>query len=380
MVAFYVFPIDVVSATITTPFISEVYPAPISGEKEWVEITNPTDQIATISGWLLYDQISSPSLIYTVGIIEMMPWQALSFDLVSEKLNNSGDAVVLFNEAGIEMDRLAYYSTIQGKSWQRIDKLSEPFLDLPTKNQAVIVPKNTPLPSPTSITNIPSITPLPTPNPTLSENAYFETIRSISITEIMACPPSGQQEWVELYNSAQMLLSIQGWYVADSQGNRVYLDGEIPAQSFHVSYWQKSMLNNQGDSITLFTNSHEEIISIDIPQCKSGESYSLIHGEFENIDSPSPGQFNQPQTQQISSHSTPPTAVPNQSPTPDSTVIQFIPTVPTVTLESIQLTYQTSSIPIQLVQTAKPNLFVWSSVIINLISLLATYAYFHAFN
>ena len=382
-----VFFVHTCDATAVSPYISEVYPAPNSGENEWVEITNPSNQIATISGWLLYDQLATPSLIFSIVTTELTAWETRSFDLETAKLNNSGDAVVLYNESGFEIDRLTFTTTTQGKSWNKLNQVSEPYLQLPTKNFKSVEPSVNPSPTSVYPTQIPTTTIQPIMSPTVfMHNEVDKT--SITITEVMACPPSGQQEWVELFNSSFNSVNMDGWYITDAQDQPIYLSGFITAQSYKVFNWDRSLLNNQGDSISLYNDKAIKIISIDLPQCISGQSYALINNIFEYNDSPSPGiattiQANatiypSPASNATLSPNTLQFATESATPSLNSRSItsSFLPTIPSSTQEKINPPHQQSAVPIQIVQTPKSQVIPWLGVIISCITLLIA-CYYH---
>src|SRR5687768_13012704 len=76
-------------ATGPTVIINELHPAPSSGA-EWIELTNTSQAAVSLQGWKLYDQLSSPSLLYEFGAVFLSPGEFLVVE-VGSKLNNSGD-------------------------------------------------------------------------------------------------------------------------------------------------------------------------------------------------------------------------------------------------------------------------------------------------
>lgn len=340
-------------ATTTTPFISEVYPAPNIDESEWVEVTNPTNQIATISGWLLYDQLSSPSLLITINLTELQPNEAVAFELPTAKLNNTGDAVVLQDSGGNEIDRLIYSSSVLGKSWQKNSQFGDTYLGSPTKNLAPTNGEPTPTPfsisiepTPTNtLSSIPNLTPTPT-----------NKMPQIEIIEVMACPPDGEREWVKLYNAGNQQVWLNNWVLQDAQANRIALKDAILPNSYHVVDWNKALLNNQGDVLTLYDENGNQVVSQVIPQCSTGQPYALVS----------------------TSRSPTPTGIQQFSMAPSPSVIElhtnqttaFLPTIPLFTLESEEVSQIVTPATMQIVQTSQVKPVPMAGAIISLSSLL----------
>lgn len=359
---------QLVFATATTPFISEIYPAPNANEPEWVEVTNPTDQVASISGWLLYDQLSSPSLLLTINLSELLPNEAVAFELPTAKLNNTGDAVVLQNADGGEVDRFTFSSSSVGKSWQKNSQLSDAYLATPTKNIAPTFLETTPTalpvtqtPSPTnSLFLEPSLTPTPTSEKPL-----------IQISEVMACPEDGEQEWVELYNAGEQIVWLNNWVLQDAQANRVTLSHSLLPNTYQIVDWSKALLNNQGDVVTLFDENGNNVVSLVLPQCSAGQSYALVGTTHVMTNQPTPDEPN------ISGLPTP-TNIQQLSTTSSvsatlqrtSQITAFIPKIVPFTLESDGSYQLAAPATIQILKTSSVEPIPMAGAIMSLSSLL----------
>lgn len=120
---------------------------------------------------------------------------------------------------------------------------------------------------------------------------------SVLINEILPNPldddatmPDG--EWVELYNVGCNQINLDGWYVEDGDGNRIYIDEEhtgttiIQPNGFLVVYMNHAVLNNNGDMIVLYDGNgkvRDKYIydfSVDeeksISRCPNGEENWII--------------------------------------------------------------------------------------------------------
>ncbi len=354
-----------------TPFISEIYPAPNLDENEWIELTNPLDQIATISGWLIYDQVSSPSLLLTITTVELAPHEVIAFDLPTAKLNNSGDSVVLLNHTGFEIDRFSYDTSEVGKSWQKYTQLTDHFLATPTKSAPSVPPSPTLAPSPTLS---PTVTIHPSPTVVVLAEQDFN---AIEITEVVACPNTNEREWIELYNTGETTVSLQNWYISDAQGNHELLHGAILSKSFFIIDWDRAILNNQGDSISLFTNTDQLLLTLQIPPCTLGTSF------FPSQESSNPASS-------IHAVTFTPTQLPalvtfSTSPEPPNSLVatrnslgsdSYLPATPSIFIETPLFGSSKTSVPMQIHTTFKIGLLPLIGAIISLSSLLLAYYFF----
>lgn len=130
-----------------------------------------------------------------------------------------------------------------------------------------------PSPSPSAL---PSTTPSPAQSPTPPP---FVPIHSIYLTEFMACPASGT-EWLELYNGGETSVEINNWQVIDKTNNKKLISGSIPPHSFTVFEWSGSLLNNTGDSFTVFTSGSEEVTTAEYANCTTGISFVYDNGQW----------------------------------------------------------------------------------------------------
>lgn len=326
--------------------ISEIYPAPPTGESEWVELFNAGNAPISLAGWYLKDQLTTPSIIFSFTDQTIQPQQFLAVDLPSAKLNNSGDGVNVFDSNGQQIDAMSYTSSETGKSWQRTSLTSNAFTltlaskssnnadysllaatPTPTPSPAaspspsptvtpqptveptaspVVTATSTPTPAPTvSPTATPTLAPTPSPTPTATPTTIPSPSPTptatptpdysvIQLSEIEPCSSSGN-EWLELYNSSSADISIKNWKLIDESGNTKTLTGTITAKSWQVFSWTGSLLNNSGDSVTITTETGQELVHSEYSSCTTG--YSLVLTEKDGnskwvLTEPTPGAQN----------------------------------------------------------------------------------------
>jgi len=123
---------------------------------------------------------------------------------------------------------------------------------------------------------------------------------TILINEVMPAP-SNAPEWVELYNPSPDVIDISGWYLDDDThgGTQILIaqGTHIAPNELHVITFSSAILNNTGDSVTLYDASGQLIDRIDFGATKSSESISRVPDGSSIIikTPPSPGQLNAPQ-------------------------------------------------------------------------------------
>lgn len=243
--------------------ITEVHPNPASGP-EWVELYNDTSVSASLSGWTLKDQLSTPSVIHTFSTEVIPPLAAMVIELASSKLNNTADGVLLLDPDGATQDSMQYETTEAGKSWIRRSLNSISFL-LSHPSPGVFSPQPQPTP-----TTTPSPTPVTTKNPK----------PSVAITAISPCPPTGETEWIRLHNAGPDSLDLSGWKVKDAQNNSRALSGTFPAGQQSNFSWTAGMLNNTGDEVFLHDPAGLLIASASYENCQNGAIFSLQDGQW----------------------------------------------------------------------------------------------------
>lgn len=124
-----------------TMLINEIMYAPPSGMPEWIEIVNNSADSIPVSGWRISDAGSTRALIapdrtilpksYFIATTDTNAFKSFFTDNVPlyhaqfSALNNTGDAVVLFDPTGAVVDTLTFASSwggsSGGKSLERID-------------------------------------------------------------------------------------------------------------------------------------------------------------------------------------------------------------------------------------------------------------------
>jgi len=105
--------------------MTEIYPAPMTGGSEAIEIYNPTNTDILLGNWLLDDGADTGGSPITLDLL--LPAQKVTvFTLDKNLFNNDGDIVRLINSEGAVIDSMTYTSTPLDRSWtrQKLEKSS----------------------------------------------------------------------------------------------------------------------------------------------------------------------------------------------------------------------------------------------------------------
>ncbi|MEK6901616.1 MAG: lamin tail domain-containing protein [Nanoarchaeota archaeon] len=129
----------------------------------------------------------------------------------------------------------------------------------------------------------------------VSSMAYASAV--VELTEIVPNPEGAddahqpQGEWVELYNYGEEPVNLTGYVLKDDHDDhRLPLDAVLSPQSYFVIYRDGDRdfsLNNEGDSVRLFSLGGELIDEMRYNSSPEGMSWSKINGEWQ-LASPTP--------------------------------------------------------------------------------------------
>jgi len=234
-----------------------------------VEIVNNGTSTVDISGWFLDD--NGGTTYYTVPDGTVVGANTCVVLSGSFNLNKtSSDAIRLFDKNSLPtstssspVDEYTYSkSPGEGVSFQRTPDLSTTWLELPetlgrwnqSREGCTIVPTPTRTPTPT-VTSTPSPTQKPLQN----------DISRVYISEFLPAPPSGEKEWVELYNDNDVPVTLTDWYiddVKDGGASEKKFTLTIPAKRYGVVTLATAIFNNSGDSVRLLNMTKTELDSV----------------------------------------------------------------------------------------------------------------------
>lgn len=232
--------------------LSEIMVDPSEGS-EWIEVFVSTTVSSTLSGFTFHDlsgEILAPtSSVTTSGFIV--------FELKTNKLNNGGDALFLYNASSTLIDVVSYGNAPSSsvvapgdnKTFGRnIISTSSPFFLTkdPTPGEANVFPEE---------------------EQEVEETAEEETpfsapVGAIVINEFVSDPVDGEEEWIELYNKTSQTFFLDDWWIEDGSGAKTAISGEVGPEDFVIIQKPKGSLNNSGDMITLLDPSGKQIDTV----------------------------------------------------------------------------------------------------------------------
>lgn len=254
------------SSTTSFILINEFVADPVSGEKEWVELYNPTDSIVDLSGWTLSDGvgiIASPT-----STIDSQDFFVIETE--SSKLNNSGDIIILKNSSSTIVDQVSYGDWDDGDTSDNAPSADDPsgvartqdgsdtdndaddFVETTTPTKGVANQITAPINSDSDSGGGGGSTSEPTANKIYNAS-------DIVVNEIVSDPTDGKVEFIELFNNSLEDIDLSGWYVEDGGESKSNLSGKIKAGGFFVLEKPKGNLNNSGDMVILYSPSDKEI-------------------------------------------------------------------------------------------------------------------------
>lgn len=276
--------------------INEVMPAP-SQTDEWIELKNTSDQVISLSGWIVEDNTGALTPLPAFSQSSIPAGSYFVFE-VKNRLNNTGDHLTLKQPDGAQVDYFEYGNSSTDLSWSRVSDSSDEIIQtVPTKGTVNLIPSPLPSPSPiatpsasptSSPTQQPSptaqptpwVSPLPTtasPHPSSSPNASYP----LQLSELVACPQTGEPEWVEFFNPNAVSVTISNWKLKDSSGNSRPLNLTFSPHSFASAELSSAILNNDGDTANVLDQDGRVLISVDLSACEKGQSTIFAHGSWQ---------------------------------------------------------------------------------------------------
>ncbi len=253
---------------------NEIFPYPDTGEEEYVELKNSTEECVNISGWKIVDAGNHVFLIPQGTVIEAGELWYLSRDF---QLNNtSQETISLLDTADVLKDEVVYDRAIRHSSWSFDGERWE--------WTSVLTPGN--------------------------ENQFNEeeegdivtgdgTVYEIRLNEIMAHPKKNEStdEYIELYNGEEKAIQLEGWRLKDASSKKfIFPVGSVIQPGEYLVVYRSTFsfaLNNTGrESVFLMDPQGHTVSEMDYEGAKSGISHSLDDRIWRLSRIPTPGQAN----------------------------------------------------------------------------------------
>lgn len=278
--------------------INEIMPNPENGE-EWVELYNPTtNSLNLVGGSLCDNRTPSCTIAATTGTIKGGGW--IVVPVIGNKLNNTGDSVVLRNPSSTVVDEINYSGVLIPKEGQALARKKDG-TDSDSNNDWSITTHPT-----QGIANIISL-PLPpgsggqppqvqynqsqTQTQPSSQNRFPPTIfattsAKVVINELYPNPPGvdANEEFIEIKNISDQIISLEGWQLRNSSKTFV-LSGEIKPgeiQSWLFKETNIVLKNTAAEEIYLINEGGVVVSVVKYLLSREGESYGRTQsGEWQ---------------------------------------------------------------------------------------------------
>jgi hypothetical protein len=231
-----------------------------SPSDEWIELLNLTSSRLTLDGWRLIDnddieaRLSGALEPFSYYLMERSDDSTISNiaadHIYSGSLHNNGERLRLLDACGEVIDRAnqsagswpggdsgrhasmerwggddrpGNWGTYTGVGGVGVDASGDPIQGTPKEHNSVFSPQFTSTPSPT-------IEPSPEPPPT-SYPPLTVLINEVAWAGTFA---SASDEWMELLNTSNLAIDLEGWLLTDGGDIQIQLSGTIAPRSFFL--------------------------------------------------------------------------------------------------------------------------------------------------
>ena len=285
IIIFFIVKVNLIFASVV---INELMPNP-SSSKEWIELFNNGDQVASLSGVKLMDQLSSPSIIFTFDQQEILPLDFLVIELNVAKLNNSADGVILTDQNNLVIDSTSYVNAPLDKSWARSPNGIGEFIYVESTSGLLNlsltptpIPTLIPSPTPTPV-SMSTLTPTPmvTSGPTVTPAPIFHDLSVLQLSEFVACAQTDNVEWLEFYNKSDSdLVNLTLKLENQSNSKKTLSNLNIAGENYQAFDIGNSFLTNSGGTFQIKDVNNNLLLEIKYPVCTKGKSFIFYDGSW----------------------------------------------------------------------------------------------------
>lgn len=268
-------------------YINEFVSDPVSGSNEWVELYTPNIVNFSLTDWSLEDGAGTKTrLIGSIG-------GSNKFFVVEKpngSLNNSGDNLILRNQAGEIVNQITYGDWDDDNSIDNAPTTTDP--NSVARKQDGVVSGNDSFDF--AITTTPTKGGANTITVAIIEEEIEDTVSSdIVVSEVFPNPIGVDSsaingEFIELYNQGDTLVNLGGWHIEIGSKEYVYEltnDISIKAKSYILLSNSYYKLPNSGSAVKLFqpgkTTSYQ---TVTYKEANEGESWILIQEQQKNVN------------------------------------------------------------------------------------------------
>ncbi|MFA5020841.1 MAG: lamin tail domain-containing protein [Patescibacteria group bacterium] len=287
--------------------INEIYPAPPTGEAEWLELYNNTSSTIDLAGLYLLDAKFSTTTL--TGEIEAGGY--LVIENISGNLNNDGDTIILRN-VDLIISQIAYgdFSNKRDQSWARTAagdytatvRITKGLVNIIEAKAVVLTGGGS-----TSVLKTIETTSTSTTEATTTASTAENFSGRVIINELFNNPigSDNDNEFIELLNISTSTVDLTGFVLADASNAKHLIKSSTTATTtnlirpggYFVFYRSDSdiALNNTGaESVNLYSPALQPLDRVEyLGENKEGISYSRTEsGKWRWVKTPTPGTAN----------------------------------------------------------------------------------------
>ena len=308
--------------------ISEFVSDPVSGEFEWVELYNASDDDIDLSLLVLEEGSGKKTLLE--GVLGSGEYIAVE----KNSLNNGGDLIVVKTVDGEVIDQVVYGDFDDGDEYDNAPVASDPFsvirrnveedYNIDFQDFVVTEVVTFGFENDFSDANLQNTT--NTTNTTNTEDddevdeeqddtsdevddveeilndvtSYSEVDGKLIITEVFPNPEGadGDNEYVEICNVGDEDINLKGLKIDDEYGGsspfEIVDEVVLVSGGYYSVYNDQSriILNNSQDSVRILSSDDIVVDQVDYDDVEEGFAYTLIDGEWLWIETLTPGEEN----------------------------------------------------------------------------------------
>jgi DNA/RNA endonuclease YhcR with UshA esterase domain len=249
--------------------ISEFVSDPTDGEVEFIELQNRTGASIDISGWRIEDGGSTKTIL--TGSIASMAFFVI--EKPKGTLNNSGDAIIIFDKGNREIDRVSFGTWNDGNTNDNAAAPIDPMSAARVEGRDTGYDKDdfvlTPHITKGSMNRFP-----------IEKSSADQTviIDGLIINELYPNPPgSDEEEFIELKHTGKTQMRLQGFGLRD-ESLRLFSLPDVVIYPNNIILFTKKVtgisLNNTTDTVELIDPKGKVIDRVSHDHVPEGETYS----------------------------------------------------------------------------------------------------------
>ena len=301
---------DSTDSSTTSLIINEFVSDPLTGESEWVEIFNPTENVFILAGY----QIREAS-----GKTTELPDQYLSagqyvvVEGISGNLNNSGDTIELLDPDGVVLDQVNFgdgteapavsdpnaVALNENNEWQEttistpgaINVVSDEVQEVEVVHEEVVEPE------PEEVE--PEEEEEEEEEETVVIEDVVEILTTLALSEIYANTEGtdSEEEFIEITNTGSETVDLQGWSLTDaSEKTYTINDSQTVEPGTYLALSRETTsiaLNNSGtESVALIAPDDVVIDQMTYDTTTKGQSFILLNGSWVGTTNVTPNEPN----------------------------------------------------------------------------------------